>query len=96
MSDKLQSRKFVVWVTWLIVAVVSIVLVVTTVILTKQFTEYLASLTEKVLGWFFAISMMYLGVNVVQKGAFAIADVFAKKEETVEVVNEEDTLEEER
>lgn len=96
MSDKLQSRKFVVWVTWLIVAVVSIVLVVTTVILTKQFTEYLASLIEKVLGWFFAISMMYLGVNVVQKGAFAIADVFAKKEETVEVVNEEDTLEEER
>ena len=97
MSDKLQSRKFVVWVTWLIVAVISIVLAGITVILTKQFTEYVASLTEKVLSWFFAISMMYLGVNVVQKGAFAIADVFAKKEEEtvdkeVNITNESEDL----
>ena len=84
MSDKLQSRKFVVWITWLVIAVISIIIVAVTVIITKEFTQYVATFTEKVLSWFFAISMMYLGVNVVQKGAFAIADVLSKKEEPEE------------
>ena len=95
MSDKLQSRKFVVWITWLIIAVVSIIIVAVTVIITKEFTQYVATFTEKVLSWFFAISMMYLGVNVVQKGAFAIADVFAKKEEPVDPNREDNPVENE-
>lgn len=81
MSDKLQSRKFVVWLVWLIIAVVDLVIDGIIIVITKTITGEMLSLTEKVLSWFFAISMMYLGMNVVQKGAFAIADVLAGKEE---------------
>ena len=48
-----------------------------------------ASLLEKVLEWFFILSMMYLGVNVGQKGALAFADALKNKYSTKEETEDE-------
>lgn len=76
-SKKTDSRKFIVWLVWLLIALAIGVYT----FITKDTT-----LLEKVLGWFFTLSMMYLGVNVGQKGALAFADAlknkYSNKEET--------------
>ena len=76
-SKKTDSRKFVVWLVWLLIALA---------IGVYTFIAKDSSLLEKVLGWFFSLSMMYLGVNVGQKGALAFADAlknkYSNKEET--------------
>ena len=81
MSDKLQSRKFTVWLVWLIIAVLVLAVFGISVIVTKNTNEKLIDLFSNTLQNFFVISAIYLGVNVLQKGAFAIADVFAAKKE---------------
>ena len=41
-----------------------------------------SKLLEKVLSWFFAVSMMYLGMNVSQKVGLSVAEnILGKKEE---------------
>ena len=82
-SKKTDSRKFVVWLVWLIITVLVIIFCVVVMAVTKQVTDNLVGLVENVLSWFFAISMMYLGVNVGQKVGLAFADKF-KPEEAVE------------
>lgn len=76
-SKKTDSRKFVVWLVWLLIA-----LAIGVYTFIAKDTAFL----EKVLGWFFTLSMMYLGVNVGQKGALAFADAlknkYSNKEET--------------
>ncbi len=76
-SKKTDSRKFVVWLVWLVIALA---------IGVYTFIAKDTVLLEKVLGWFFTLSMMYLGVNVGQKGALAFADAlknkYSNKEET--------------
>ena len=76
-GKKTDSRKFVVWLVWLLIALA---------IGTYTFIAKDTTLLEKVLGWFFTLSMMYLGVNVGQKGALAFADAlknkYSNKEET--------------
>lgn len=76
-SKKTDSRKFVVWLVWLLIALA---------IGVYTFIAKDTTLLEKVLGWFFTLSMMYLGVNVGQKGALAFADAlknkYSNKEET--------------
>lgn len=76
-SKKTDSRKFVVWLVWLLIALA---------IGVYTFIAKDSALLEKVLGWFFTLSMMYLGVNVGQKGALAFADAlknkYSNKEET--------------
>lgn len=76
-SKKTDSRKFVVWLVWLLIALA---------IGVYTFIAKDTTLLEKVLGWFFSLSMMYLGVNVGQKGALAFADAlknkYSNKEET--------------
>lgn len=76
-SKKTDSRKFVVWLVWLVIALA---------IGVYTFIAKDTALLEKVLGWFFTLSMMYLGVNVGQKGALAFADAlknkYSNKEET--------------
>ena len=83
--SKLQSRKFVVWLVWCIIAITNLVIDVIIVIVTRNITAEMMSLTEKVLGWFFAVSMMYLGMNAGQKVGFAISDAMAAKKESEEV-----------
>jgi len=76
-SKKTDSRKFIVWLIWLLI---------TLAISVYTFIAKDTTLLEKVLGWFFTLSMMYLGVNVGQKGALAFADAlknkYSNKEET--------------
>lgn len=76
-SKKTDSRKFIVWLVWLLIALA---------ISIYTFIAKDSALLEKVLGWFFTLSMMYLGVNVGQKGALAFADAlknkYSNKEET--------------
>ena len=76
-QKKTDSRKFIIWLIWLL-----IVLAVSV----YTFIAKDSTLLEKVLGWFFTLSMMYLGVNVGQKGALAFADAlknkYSNKEET--------------
>lgn len=69
-QKKTDSRKFIVWLIWLLIVIA---------ISVYTFIVKNASLLEKVLEWFFILSMMYLGVNVGQKGALAFADALKNK-----------------
>jgi len=79
-TKKTDSRKFVVWLTWLIITLLVIAWCAVVMIATKQIVDSLVSLAEKALSWFFAISMMYLGVNVGQKVGLAFAEKLLKSE----------------
>lgn len=76
-QKKTDSRKFIVWLIWLLIVIA---------ISVYTFIVRDATLLMKVLEWFFILSMMYLGVNVGQKGALAFADAlknkYSNKEET--------------
>ena len=87
-TKKTDSRKFVVWLVWLIITVLVIAWCALVMIITKQIQEQLVGLIEKALSYFFAISMMYLGVNVGQKVGLAFADKLMPKEES-NIENEE-------
>lgn len=80
-KSKMQSRKFVVWIVWLVLAVAIIVSSTVIMVILHEVNDILVTTTEKVLSWFFYISMMYLGVNVGQKAAFALSDALKKKQE---------------
>ena len=88
-TKKTDSRKFVVWLTWLVITVLVIAWCAVVMIATKQIVDSLVSLAEKTLAWFFAISMMYLGVNVGQKVGLAFAEKLLKQEDK----DVEDTVE---
>ena len=91
MGDKVQSRKFVVWLVWVIITVLLVVAIGIAFVITKDKPDSLIELFGKTLDHLFTISAIYLGVNVIQKGAFAIADVLAaKKEENTEDVENTD------
>lgn len=79
-TSKFQSRKFGVWVIWLVLCLLVLVGCVATMIVTKQIMESMTGLIEKVISSFFAISMMYLGVNAGQKVGFAFAESLKKNE----------------
>lgn len=81
-KKKTDSRKFVVWVTWLIISIFILAWCAIVMFVTKEMADGLVNLIEKVLSWFFAVSMMYLGMNVSQKLGFAFAEkIINKKEE---------------
>lgn len=80
-EKKTDSRKFVVWLVWLIVSLVVIALCVTIIIITKDTSDSMVNLIEKILSYFFAVSMMYLGVNVGQKIGFSIAEALSSHTE---------------
>ena len=68
-DSKLSSRKFVVWLVWLIITAGTVV---------YMFISKDSTLVEKTLDSFFYVSMMYLGMNVGQKVGFAISDALGK------------------
>lgn len=71
-KKKINSRKFIVWLVWLLIT--GGVMIISAV--KSNFGENLIS---EVLRYFSGISMMYIGGNVVQKGAVAIADSLTAK-----------------
>ncbi len=80
-EKKTDSRKFVVWLIWLIITILVIAWCALVMIITKQIQDQLIGLIEKALAYFFAVSMMYLGVNVGQKVGLAFAEKLLNKEE---------------
>ena len=83
-TKKTDSRKFVVWLVWLIITILVIAWCALVMIITKQIQDQLIGLVEKSLSYFFAISMMYLGVNVGQKVGLAFAEKLLPKTEEPE------------
>lgn len=77
----MKSRKFAVWLVWLILTVLIVLFCALVMIITHEITESMTGLIEKTLSWFFAISMMYLGVNAGQKVGYAIGDALGAKKE---------------
>lgn len=73
-TKKTESRKFVIWLVWLIIAVLLIIGCTLIMALNKQTSAEMIDLIKQVLTWFFAISMMYMGCNVGQKVGLAIFD----------------------
>ena len=69
-TKKTDSRKFLVWLIWLLIC---IAIGIYTFIVKNE------DLLTKTLEYFFALSMMYLGVNVGQKGMIAFADALKHK-----------------
>lgn len=65
-SNKLTSRKFFIVLVWLVVLAVVFVLA-----FCGKASE---DIIEKVLGYFFGVCMLYLGVNVTQKGIKAFQE----------------------
>ena len=78
-QTKLKSRKFIVWTVWLVLTVLILAFSIGVMIVTKTMPETLTGLIEKELGWFFAVSMMYLGMNAGQKVGFAFSDAISTK-----------------
>lgn len=80
-KGKMQSRKFLVWITWLIITIAVIAFCTIVMFCTHSIVESMTSLIEKTLGWFFAVSMMYLGANAGQKVGLAVSEAIAKNKE---------------
>ena len=87
-DTKMKSRKFAVWLVWLVLTIFVIIFSTVVMVVSQSMPETLTGLIEKVLGWFFAVSMMYLGMNAGQKAAFALSDAISTKteDETEEAV----------
>ena len=83
-TKKTDSRKFVVWLVWLIITIFVIAWCALVMVITKQVQDQLINLFLKALSYFFAISMMYLGVNVGQKVGLAFAEKLLPKTEEPE------------
>lgn len=88
-ENKMKSRKFVVWITWGIITLIVIAISIITIFVTKKSDS--PDLIEKVLSYFFGVSMLYLGVNVGQKiglSFFNNKNETDEKEETSNTVSE--------
>lgn len=79
-QKKTDSRKFIVWIVWLLIAIAIGIYT----FITKEST-----LLKETLDKLFAVSMMYLGVNVGQKGVLAIADAIKHKYSNKEEMEDE-------
>lgn len=80
-KKKTDSRKFVVWITWVVIAVVTLIVGAIVMIASKSFPTEIVDLITLVLGYLFYISLVYLGVNGITKVGFAISDAIACKED---------------
>lgn len=89
-QSKLKSRKFIVWIVWGVITTAVVALGLLEVV--KNGTDNSADLIKAVLGYFFGVSMLYLGVNVGQKIGLNLTDYLSDKSEKSEVYAEEDDL----
>lgn len=80
-NKKIQSRKFSVWLVWLILCIILLGVCSVILIINKGENEPVINLVKQILGYFFSISMMYLGVNVGQKIGLSFADALKTKGE---------------
>lgn len=83
-KKKTSSRKFLVWLTWLVVAVLSMIVAVVVLAITKNLPDSMIDIIKTVLSYLFYVSMMYLGVNAGQKIGVAVSDAMSTKKEEEE------------
>ena len=88
-ESKLKSRKFSVWVVWLIITILVLIVLGISIIVTKDTNGRLVDLFSNTIQNFFYISAFYLGANVIQKGAFALADAWSSRHESEKEVEGE-------
>lgn len=81
-AKKMTSRKFIVWIVWLVLSILLVAFCVVITFVTQSSSDSSISLLEKILGYFFAISMMYLGMNVGQKVGLSFAEKSSEKTES--------------
>ncbi|MCQ2086544.1 MAG: hypothetical protein MJZ37_00510 [Bacilli bacterium] len=86
-EDKLKSRKFSVWITWGVIVLITAIILVIDVCVLKNVPDSMVELFSKVLTYFFYVSLVYLGINVTQKGINAYKEVMSK-EKTEEEASE--------
>ena len=86
-EDKLKSRKFSVWITWGVIVLITAIILVIDVCVLKNVPDSMVELFSKVLTYFFYVSLVYLGINVTQKGINAYREVMSK-EKTEEEASE--------
>lgn len=77
--SKFQSRKFLVWIVWLLITIIVVAGCCTVMIIVKQVLPPMTSIISEILGDFFIISMMYLGVNACQKVGLSYFESKGKK-----------------
>lgn len=77
-KKKTQSRKFIVWVVWLLI---TLCIIVFGMVIKPEISDSMKSLVEKVLDYFENISMLYLGANVLQKLGFAASEALKEKKD---------------
>lgn len=87
-ESKLKSRKFIVWITWLILILVVAAIVLVCCIKNLIEASSAVEIFKAVIQDFFYISMLYLGVNVGQKAAFAFCEKQNKDDKKTEKVEE--------
>lgn len=78
-TNKLQSRKFVVWLVWTILSCLILVICGAVVLITKSAPDSIMTLIEKVITSYLAVSLIYLGVNAGQKVGFAVSEAIQSK-----------------
>lgn len=81
-EKKIGSRKFLVWLTWLVIAVIELAVTIICLIVTKTIPDSMIELMETGLSYLFFISLTYLGVNLGQKIGLAYAGKETKEEKT--------------
>lgn len=80
-KKKTDSRKFVVWITWVVIAVAILIVGAIVMIASRSFPTEVIELVKLVLEYLFYISLVYLGVNGITKVGFAISDAISGKED---------------
>lgn len=72
-TNKLSSRKFIVWLVWLLITL--------GIVIVSLIRNTGDNLLSDVIQDFFYISMLYLGMNVTQKGVASISEAIKSKDD---------------
>lgn len=86
-EKKKTSTKWIVWITWCIITAAILLLKLASMIIVSNginIPTLSDDLVEKVISSFFAISLVYLGANVAQKGIYSWKDVNSQSDNTVD------------
>lgn len=76
-KSKLSSRKFIVWLIWLILTLLYSVIFAIFSIKTGTIPESLIDFSKLIVKYFFIVSCLYLGVNIVGKGITTAKDILS-------------------
>lgn len=73
MDEKIKSRKFLVWIVWVVLILGALVICGVVLAIQKELPESLIGSLDSIISYFFFISLAYLGFNFGQKIGLAFA-----------------------